>query len=149
MYALLVAWIVAASVVVLAAGVGCCWVVVQSRRNPHPFDGYGFAGFSLMGIMALVAVALALGRAEGAWVSAALVAVNVVMQPLCLSLFAAGAYKVAMAAAGHVVYAWRTMPPGECPPEAYRALRWYCVMQGVIGCSFAAGLSWLCASPPL
>jgi hypothetical protein len=74
--------------------------------------------------------------------------VNLIVQPFCAYLLAACAYKLVMAALGHVTYAWHYLPR-DCPPEQYQALRWYCVTQGVIGGSAAVGLGWLCLSPLL
>ena len=109
----------------------------------------GFASFLGFGIMALAALAIALGRVGRDWAVVALVAVNLLIQPFCLYLFSAGVYKVLMAALGRVTYAWRTVPCGDDSPEQYRALLWYCVMQGFIVCPCAAGLAWICLRPLL
>ncbi len=103
-----------------------------------------FAGFLLLGIGALVVLPAGLGRAGGAWAAAGILAVNALVQPFCLYVFAASAYKLGMALAGRLVYAWRVVPRGEIPPAHYRMVRRYFVSQGIIGCLFAAVLAWIC-----
>jgi len=150
MDALLLAWILAASVVAVASAVACGWLVARALHGKdEPADGWGFAGFAGLGLLALVALALGLGRVGVRWALLGLVGVNLLMQPFCVYLFAACAYKLLMAALGHVTYAWQSLPRDDCPPQQYQALRWYCVSQGVCGCSFAVGLGWLCLSPLL
>jgi hypothetical protein len=144
MDALTVCWITTASVTALAALGGCVWVVRSSRQEPHSMDGYGFAAFFMLGIAALGLLGVGLGRAAGTWATAGILAVNALLQPFCLYLFAACAYKLALALAGRVVYAWRVVPQGEIPPAEYRMVRWYFILQGIVGCLFAFGLSWGC-----
>jgi hypothetical protein len=128
----------------LAAVGGCLWVVREHRRDPHPFDGDGFAAFVLLGLFALVALVAGLGQAGGSWAAAGLWAVNGVVQPFCLYMLAMAAYKVGMGLAGRAVYAGRVLPRGECDPEKYRSLRRYCVSQGIVGLVFTSWLSWFC-----
>jgi len=142
-------WITAALVVALAGLGGCIWVLRESRRQPHPFDGDGFAAFFMLGIGALVALAVGLRRVGGLWSTAGIVAVNVVVQPFCLYLFAAGVYQLAMAFVGWAVYAWRPIPRQEFEVARYRSLRWYCASQGIVGCLFAWWLAYLCLGPLL
>lgn len=144
MDALTVCWIAAALIVALAALGGCVWLVRTTRPETHSFDGYVFASFFLLGIVALVALAVGLGRVGGLWAAAALIAVNVLIQPVCLYLFAGAAYKLGMALAGRVVYAWRVVPFSELQPEEYRSLRRYCLSQGIVGCLFASYLGLCC-----
>jgi hypothetical protein len=150
MEALLLVWIITTSLVALAAGIACGWLLFRALRGrDHPADGWGFTIFALLGLLALAGLALGLGQVGMGWAIFGLAGVNLIMQPLCAFLFAACAYKLLMAALGHVTYAGQRLPRGDCTPEMYQALRWYCVSQGLTGCSVALGLAWLCLRPLL
>lgn len=145
MDALVLLWIIAAAGAAFASIIACAWLLVRALRGAgHPADGLGFASFAGFGILAFVALAFGLERAGTRWAFIALVAVNLLMQPLCLYLLAAGLYKLGMAMAGRVTYAWRIVPAGTCPHEKYRSLKSFCVGQGVVGCLFSLALGWLC-----
>jgi len=139
-------WLAAAMLMALAALGGFVWVIRSSRRKPSSFDGYVFALCVMLGIAALIALAAGLGRVGGPWAAAGIVAVNLLLQPFCLYLFAASAYKFAMGLAGRAVYAWRVVPGGQVQGRDYQALRWYSVSQGMLGCLLALALSWSCLS---
>ncbi len=84
------------------------------------------------------------------WVVCGSQSCNVLVQPFWLYLFAACAYKMAMALVGRVVYGWRVVK-FQMPEDLglYRAMRWHCIGTGLAGCFFAAGLGWLFFQPLL
>jgi hypothetical protein len=121
------------------------WVLRSARQGaPNSFDGYGFVAFFMLEIGALLTLAAGLRQAGGPWAVAGIIAINTLIQHVSLYLFAGAAYKLGMAFTGRVVCAWRVVPRGEVPAVDYRALRWYCLSQGVAGCLFASGLGWSC-----
>jgi hypothetical protein len=111
--------------------------------------GYVVAGCFMMGVMALIGLLRGVTGIDEPWARAVRIGVNMVIQPLCLYLFAGGFYKVVMALSGRFVYAWQVIPPEEVPPHMRAMLRRYFVMQGVTGCVFAASVSWFSLAPVL
>jgi hypothetical protein len=149
MDALVACWVAAASLIALAALGGGVWALRSSRREPHSFDGFAFAAFFMLGMAALIALAAGLGRTGGPWAAVGILGVNGLVQPGCLYLFAAGAYKLGMALVGRVVYAWRIVPRAEVTSAEHRAMRWYCASQGLVAFLLASGLGWVCLQPLL
>src|SRR5438128_1556597 len=131
MEALVVALLFSSGFAVIFLGI-FAWGLVQERRahrdgcEPRPglraaTDWSGSIGF-LFAILASVALALLGGRQEGFWRIALLVAVNLVIQPLCFLMLVSGVYQIGQALRGRATYAFRVIPRENLPGEEYRAL---------------------------
>jgi hypothetical protein len=132
----------------LGSGVGALGFARHLRTYPLT-AGYLLGGTISLGLVSLGIAAYALGEFPGGPSFVLLVLINLVVQPLCLLLFAGGAYKMGMALRGRVTYAFRTAPPGQFRPQEYRALLTHCILSGAVGAAFSAGLAYVCLRPLL
>jgi hypothetical protein len=149
MDALTMCWIAVALLMALAGLGGCLLVLRSHRREPRSFDGYAFAVFAFPLFTALIALAVGLGRVGGAWAATGIIVINVLVQPLCLYILAGSIYKLVMALAGRVTYAWHVVPMDTWPEQQYRSVRWHCLSQGILGGLFAGGMGGVCFWPLL
>jgi hypothetical protein len=125
----------------------------KSGSQPRPglraaTDWAGTLGI-FCALVALVLMAQIGGRQEGVWRLALLLAVNLMVQPICLLFLAGGVYSLAQALRGRFTYAFRVIPREEFPAEEYRGYLRLRVMSGIVAVLFGAGLSAACLCPAL
>jgi hypothetical protein len=149
--------IVASLAGLLASACALTVAAVGTFRNPDDKVArfaYGHLGvFGLcLGIGSCMAVVDVAGTHVGSsWVaSAAVVAVNLLVQPFALLLCWTAVRKIALGMCGHVAYAWMRVPDAELAglaPAECRRLSLYCVLQGVVVLPWGACMSLGAAEP--
>jgi hypothetical protein len=149
LWAILLGW--SAGLAVLLAG-AFAWAVVYHRSVvavlDNPAGGWLAALILFFGLLALVA-AVPLLAEQGLGRSAAVVGINLLVQPLCGLLVVGCGHQFVMGLSGRLTYKFRVIPPDETgfDPALYRRLVRDRALGGLAGILFFGGLSAVCLWP--
>jgi hypothetical protein len=114
----------------------------------NPAGGWLLALILFFGLLALVAAVPVLAE-EGLGRSAAVVVINLLVQPVCGLLAVAGGHMFVMGLSGRLTYKFRVIPLDETglDPAEYRRLVRDRTIGGLFGMAFFGGLSAVCLWP--
>jgi hypothetical protein len=137
------------STVLASPFVGALGVVVWHHRSfraalANPVSGWGLAGATFFGLLALVSAAPLLGQQAGGWRYVPLALINLLVQPVCGLLVAGCVHQFIMGLTGRLTYAFRVVPPERFDGETYRQMVRIRTAVGLLGAAFFGGLGSVC-----
>jgi hypothetical protein len=115
----------------------------------NPASGWCGALVLFFGVLALVNAAALLGHQEEPWRGVALVAINLLVQPVCGLLVAAGGHMFVNGVFGRLTYQFRVVPREAFDPLTYRQSTRARTIVGLLGVAFFGGLGAVCLWPLL